>query len=88
MRDQFRSLRLAKLYDNRGFGKSKRKQELMHSANGNVNQYNHLETYLVIPYWLKIPLVYDPVIPLLRIYIWAQRDMYNRVYCKIVLMKN
>ena len=27
MRDQFRSLRLAKLYDNRGFGKSKRKQD-------------------------------------------------------------
>ena len=37
MRDHFRSLGLAKLYDNRGFGKGKRKQELIHTANGNVN---------------------------------------------------
>ena len=34
----FRSLGLAKLYDNRGFGKGKRKQELIHTANGNVKQ--------------------------------------------------
>ena len=87
MRDHFRSLGLAKLYHNRGVGKGNRKQEFIHAANGNVNQYNHLETYLVIPYWLKIPLVYDPVIPLLGIYIYRHKEICITVYCKIALMK-
>lgn len=50
MRYHFRPLRLVKLCDNTGFGKDKRKWEFVHPANGNVNQYNHLDTYLVVPY--------------------------------------